>query len=148
MIVRTSDKRNTVANALDEWSLNNVAALIDAVADGHPPRKQTWHQLRELARLDLRMMPRLCKLAQAIFDKYERGELTQAEAMMLSGVESATFEAAPNCNANGGLTGDTCKCGKPGLPLHPCPYDEETDNDSTPTCNCCEACQDLCIAET
>jgi hypothetical protein len=41
--------------------------------------------MRELARLDLRMMPRLTRLAQAIFDKFERGELTQAEARALSG---------------------------------------------------------------
>jgi hypothetical protein len=31
------------------------------------------------------MMPRLTRLAQAIFDKFERGELTQAEARALSG---------------------------------------------------------------
>jgi hypothetical protein len=85
MIRRTCEKGNTVANAFDAWCLDNVAQLIDSVADGSPPPGKTWHQMRELARLDLRMMPRLTKLAQAIFDKYERGELTQAEAQRLSG---------------------------------------------------------------
>jgi hypothetical protein len=32
------------------------------------------------------MMPRLVKLAEAIFHKFERGELTQAEARQLAGV--------------------------------------------------------------
>lgn len=84
-IVRTCDKANTVAHAFDAWCLDNVAQLIDCVADGSPPPGKTWHQMRELARLDLRMMPRLTRLAQAIFDKFERGELTQAEARALSG---------------------------------------------------------------
>lgn len=43
--------------------------------------------------------------------------------------------------------GKTCKCGKPGLPLHPCPYDEDLHNDKTPTCNCCETCQESCAQE-
>lgn len=43
--------------------------------------------------------------------------------------------------------GITCKCGKPGLPLHPCPYDEDLHNDKRPTCNCCQACQDECAQE-
>jgi hypothetical protein len=88
VIRRTCDKGNTVAHALESWSLDNISQLIDAVADGAPPPKKTWHQVREEARLDLRMMPRLVRLAQAIFDKYERGELTQAEAIKLSGSES------------------------------------------------------------
>ncbi len=86
-VVRNCDKCNTVAHALDEWCLNNVAALIDAVADGEPPQGKTWQQMREAARLDLRMMPRLVKLAQAILAKYDRGELTQAEAIKLSGTD-------------------------------------------------------------
>lgn len=83
--VRTCDKCNTVAHALEAWSLDNISQLIDSVADGSPPPGKTWHQMRELARLDLRMMPRLVKLAKAIFDKYERGELTQTEARQLAG---------------------------------------------------------------
>lgn len=84
-LVRNCDKGNTVAYAFENWSLDNISQLIDAVASGSPPPKMTWHQVREAARLDLRMMPRLIKLAQAIFDKYERGELTQAEAQQLAG---------------------------------------------------------------
>lgn len=86
-VVRNCDKGNTVAHALEAWSLDNVAQLIDAVADGEPVPGKTWHQMRELARLDLRMMPRLIKLTQAIVDKYDRGELTRAEAIQLSGAE-------------------------------------------------------------
>ncbi len=83
--VRTCELGNTVCNAFDDWCLNNVSTLIDAVADGKLPKNKTWKQLREAARLDLRMMPRLVKLAQAIFDQYERGELTQDEARKLNG---------------------------------------------------------------
>jgi hypothetical protein len=85
-VVRTCEKGNTVAHSFEMWSLDNISQLIDSVADGAPPPKKTWHQVREEARLDLRMMPRLVKLAQAIFDKFERGELTQAEAQQLAGV--------------------------------------------------------------
>jgi len=40
-----------------------------------------------------------------------------------------------------------CKCGNPGLPLHPCPYDADLDNSKVPTCNCCETCQEDCVQE-
>lgn len=93
MIVRNLERHNTLAHAFDEWCLNNVALLIDAVADGKPPHNMTWHQLRELARLDLRMLPRLVKLGQAILDKYDRGELTQAEARHLSGSDDEEIES-------------------------------------------------------
>lgn len=87
MIERTIEKSNTVAHALEWWSLSNVATLIDAVADGEPPKGKTFAGLRDAARLDVRMMPRLIKLAEAILEKYDRGELTQAEAAKLSGSE-------------------------------------------------------------
>ena len=82
---RTSKAGNTVAHAFENWDLCNVSILIDCVCDGEPPQGRTWEDIEKAARSDLRMMPRLCKLAQAIFDKYERGELTAAEARALNG---------------------------------------------------------------
>lgn len=82
---RTSEKGNTVAHAFEDWNFCNVSVLIDCVCDGVPPHGRTLEDVAKDARSELRMMPRLCKLAQAIFDKYERGELTAAEARALNG---------------------------------------------------------------
>lgn len=90
-IVRNSDNENTVAHAFDEWGLNDVAQLIDSVADGEPPEGKTWQQMREAARLELRRLPRLIRLAQAIVDKHDRGELTQAEAQVLNGTTDEEY---------------------------------------------------------
>jgi hypothetical protein len=90
-IVRTSDNENTVAHAFDAWGLNDVAQLIDSVADGEPPPGKTWQQMREAARLELRRLPRLMKLAQGIVNKYDRGQLTQAEAQALNGTTDEEY---------------------------------------------------------
>ena len=37
-----------------------------------------------------------------------------------------------------------CKCGKPGLADHTCPFDEEMNPDSIHVCNCCIACMQEC----
>ncbi len=39
-----------------------------------------------------------------------------------------------------------CKCGKEfdELPLHTCPYQEDVNNDSEFTCNCCDECRQEC----
>lgn len=39
------------------------------------------------------------------------------------------------------------KCGKPGLAIHACPYNEEVRRDPKPTCYCCDACTDKCARE-
>jgi len=88
---RTVENQNSVASAFDDWCLSNVATLIDSVADGRPPGKKTWKQIEEAARLDLRMMPRLVKLARSIFDKYRRGELTREEARQLNGTTGEEY---------------------------------------------------------
>ncbi len=36
-----------------------------------------------------------------------------------------------------------CKCGKPAGPNHPCPYQEEI-NDNHQECNCCDDCRSQC----
>jgi len=84
-IIRSAENDNTVAHAFDSWCLDRISQLIDSVADGSPPPGKTWTDVANEARRDLRMMPRLVKLAQAIFAKYEKGELTQAEARALNG---------------------------------------------------------------
>lgn len=84
-MIRRDDPQDSVAAAFDDWCLNEVSSLIDAVADGHPQRGRTFESQRKLAGKDVRMMPRLVKLAQAILDKYDRGELTQEEAKRLNG---------------------------------------------------------------
>jgi hypothetical protein len=37
-----------------------------------------------------------------------------------------------------------CKCGLAGLPAHPCPYQEDVNNDSDFQCECCAACEREC----
>lgn len=40
---------------------------------------------------------------------------------------------------------ELCKCGKnKAEPLHPCPYQEEINNNLEPTCNCCADCAYEC----
>lgn len=36
-------------------------------------------------------------------------------------------------------------CGKEGLPLHPCPYAEEINNNYEDVCNCCNECMRQCV---
>lgn len=42
------------------------------------------------------------------------------------------------------LRNGLCKCGKPGLDMHSCPYDADINGDITPKCNCCERCSTEC----
>ncbi len=91
-IERTLDKRNTVCDAFDSWTLDNVAQLIDAIAEGTPTPNKTWKEMKELARLDCNMLRRLSRLARAIVDKDARGELTQEEARKLCGVTKEFYD--------------------------------------------------------
>jgi hypothetical protein len=43
---------------------------------------------------------------------------------------------------------DFCKCGKLALPLHPCPYKADVNDDSETLCNCCEKCMGNCADDT
>jgi hypothetical protein len=36
------------------------------------------------------------------------------------------------------------KCGRPGQPDHPCPFQLEVHNDDKVLCNCCRECQAKC----
>jgi len=48
------------------------------------------------------------------------------------------------------LKGDDsmCKCGNnEALPPHPCPYVEDMRGDSDTHCNCCEDCEQNCVAD-
>ena len=36
------------------------------------------------------------------------------------------------------------KCDGEGEELHACPYDADVNDDDTPTCPCCEECQEEC----
>jgi hypothetical protein len=81
---RTNIKSESLCHAFDAWTLDNVASLIDAVADGEPPGKKTMAQIRAAARSDVAMLRRLTKLAAAVLAKYDRGELTQEEALRLN----------------------------------------------------------------
>lgn len=40
-----------------------------------------------------------------------------------------------------------CKCGHQASPLHPCPYNEDVNDDPTPICTCCDHCAALCADE-
>ena len=31
--------------------------------------------------------------------------------------------------------------------FHACPYDEDVNNDPTPACKCCQACEDECAGD-
>ena len=85
MKARNAEAGNSVAHAFDGWGLSNVGILIDCIADNEPPSGRTWEDVKAAALSDVRMMTRLCKLARAIVDKFERGELTAAEARTLNG---------------------------------------------------------------
>jgi hypothetical protein len=87
----TNKKCQTLCHAFDVWCLDNVAVLIDAVADGQPPPKKTMAMLRAKARADVAMMRRLTKLAAAVLAKYDAGKLTQAEAIRLNGTSDETL---------------------------------------------------------
>jgi hypothetical protein len=82
---RDAESGNTVAHAFENWDLCNVSILIDCVCDGEPPSGRTWADIKRAALSDVRMMARLCKLARAIVDKHERGELSATEARVLNG---------------------------------------------------------------
>ncbi len=40
-----------------------------------------------------------------------------------------------------------CDCGKKGKKLHTCPYQEDIKGDSETVCNCCDECEQNCMAE-
>jgi hypothetical protein len=80
----TNVKSDSLCHAFDNWTLDNVSALIDAVAEGEPPGRKTMAQLRSAARSDVAMLRRLTKLAAAVLAKYDRGELKQEEAIRLN----------------------------------------------------------------
>jgi hypothetical protein len=43
------------------------------------------------------------------------------------------------------IESEMCGCGNnPAEDLHACPYDEDVNNDSMPSCFCCAACQKKC----
>jgi hypothetical protein len=83
----------SLAFALDNWSLNNVAKLIDAASDdwrdyrSRPMSKRALQKAIRQAQLDCNMMRRLTRLAQAVVDKARRGELTKQEALRLNCAE-------------------------------------------------------------
>lgn len=81
---RTNIKSDSLCHAFDSWTLDNVASLIDAVAEGGPPGRRTMAELRAAARSDIAMLRRLTKLASAVLAKYDRGELTVEEAQRLN----------------------------------------------------------------
>ena len=37
-----------------------------------------------------------------------------------------------------------CKCGQQGQEDHPCPYDEDVNNNPDSVCNCCNDCCNNC----
>lgn len=44
----------------------------------------------------------------------------------------------------GGTPNPCEKCGQPGQPEHPCPFNLEVHNDDKTLCNCCPECQAEC----
>jgi hypothetical protein len=80
----------SLAFAFDNWSLNNVSEVIDcASADwrdnrSRPMSRRARQKVLRNAQLDCNMMRRLTRLAQAVVDKAQRGELTKEEALRLN----------------------------------------------------------------
>lgn len=91
--VRTLEAGNTVAHALEQWTCDNVAELLDLVADDEPRNCDKFRKHLELARLDCRMMPRIVRLATAIYEKIAKGEMSIIEARQLTGI---IHEEGPN----------------------------------------------------
>lgn len=40
-----------------------------------------------------------------------------------------------------------CRCGKPGSPLHTCPFASDVENDNKSLCNCCDDCTSECAMD-
>lgn len=76
----TNTKSLSWADAFEDWTLDNVALLLDTLADGKPIPMA----LLRAAHLDCNMMRRLVQAASAIVAKAERGEIDQAEARRLA----------------------------------------------------------------
>jgi hypothetical protein len=43
---------------------------------------------------------------------------------------------------------ELCKCGElPSQEMHPCPFDEDVNNDPRPKCWCCRECKYQCAMD-
>lgn len=83
---------NTVAHALESWSLDQVALLIDHVSEGYEAGDPAFRSLLRKAELDCQMMPRLTRLARAIVCKIAAGQMTRNEARTLNGTLGSDYD--------------------------------------------------------
>jgi hypothetical protein len=94
-----------------------------------------------------------------------RDAITRAIKALRTGTDSETLVRINLCIREvGGLSGlnrliveranelaraPLCKCGvNKALPLHPCPYDEDVNQDREPKCVCCKDCSERCAEGT
>lgn len=46
-----------------------------------------------------------------------------------------------------GIIENLCECGNMPQPLHPCPYEEDINQDSETLCWCCKDCEEQCAMD-
>jgi hypothetical protein len=81
---------DSMAGTFENWTLDNVSKLLDFIAEdwtdyrGSPMSEAERRRAIRMAQLDCNHMRRLTRLAQAVVNKVQRGEMTREEARRLN----------------------------------------------------------------
>lgn len=100
---------NSLANAFQNWTFDNVGNLIDEYADGFTEdlddmgtekrarSPEEIHKLIRAAHIDCNVMRRFLRLAELCVSQIEAGTMTREKAQELSGVDdfNPRFPAEP-----------------------------------------------------
>lgn len=103
---------NSLANAFQNWTFDNVANLIDEYADGFTEdlddvgsekrclTDEEIHKLIRAAHIDCNAMRRFLRIAELCVSQIEAGTMTREKAQELSGVDdfNPRFPAEPEDN--------------------------------------------------